>query len=147
MFRSWLRDTLKVFVQYLAVVFSSIPAAAAYFVFLRIYPNDNIGMIVALCVEFICAFYAWHLIDKTVLLPRPASLGEMQTVSTLQSATAGSFSDLYVVGGLRLSTTLAVSIMVLPNIQPPMTLEYSDSCQRAVANITVLPEFGNNVSV
>jgi hypothetical protein len=147
MFQFWLRDTLKVFIQYLAVAFSSIPAVVIYFLCLRIYPNPNIGMIAALCAGFSCAFYSWHLIDKTILLPHPATLAERQAISTLP-ANAGAFSDLNVLGGnLRFSTTLAVSILVLPSIQPPMTLRHSDSCQQAMANIAVLPkDAGNNVS-
>lgn len=67
---SWQREMLKLFIQYLAVGFSSLPAGLVYLFLLNSSLNQSIAIVITLCVGLTLAYLVWIFLDKRILLPR-----------------------------------------------------------------------------
>jgi hypothetical protein len=78
---SWLRDTTKLFIQYLGVAGMSIPATGAYYVLLG-YVSSRVAMGCALVVGFACSYAAWQFVGNR-LLAAPSN-GESTAASVVQ---------------------------------------------------------------
>src|SRR5258705_12625287 len=79
----WLSRIVKGFVQYLGVVFASIPAGIVYVVCFGITGRQNPSLVIALSVGLVSAHLAWKTLDRrtTVGRPRPFKVTRLETVA------------------------------------------------------------------
>ncbi len=63
---SFLRDLLKLFIQFMGVALCSIPATLGYFLVLNAGASDNWAMAISLFVGFSCALLLWRFLDSRI---------------------------------------------------------------------------------
>jgi hypothetical protein len=115
--QSWLRELLKLFVQYMAVAFCSIPATAIYFLVLKVGGNGNWAMTASLLAGFSCAYLVWKFLD-TIILPNRLPMAKTESIAGVSALarTPMSTGIAYSMGGSRLAAGFAVTIVVSSGI-------------------------------
>jgi hypothetical protein len=77
--QSLLRETVKLFIQYLGVGFASIPAGIIYYFLTEAGLNPNVALVIVLCVGLATAHLAWRFTDKRIFPPRKLEQAMIQT--------------------------------------------------------------------
>lgn len=113
---SWLRDTLKLFVQYLGVGFASIPTGILYLILLDLGIKQNAALVVALCIGLISAHLVWKLLGRRVLLQHTESAPAFIGTNTIYAYRASRIT----VGGLG-----AAALVVIQGATP---MPHSNIC-------------------
>jgi hypothetical protein len=73
---SWLRDTLRVWMQYAAIGISAIPAGILYVFLLRLGFRPNVALIVSLAFTFVSAYVIWkYLVGYVLIRPVKDTVG------------------------------------------------------------------------
>ncbi|HEV7891980.1 MAG TPA: hypothetical protein VGP08_15150 [Pyrinomonadaceae bacterium] len=68
---SWWRDSLRLFVQYLGVAYSALPAGIVYLALLNLGANQRLALIASLSLGLVSAHLTWRYIGRRLLSPAP----------------------------------------------------------------------------
>lgn len=144
--QSWLRDLLKLFVQYVAVAFCSIPATLIYFLILKTGANGNWAMLGSLLTGFGCAYLAWKFLDRSILLAgsRDTARVERTITSSAQNRNPMTTGVTYGIGSIRLAG-FAVT-MVFSGIPVTDAMDLSRPTSRIAIRDTVTSLEGLDVA-
>src|SRR5688500_311445 len=65
----WLRERLKLFIQYLAVFVVSLPVGFLYFLLLRSGISQPLALLFMLPIGLLAAYVTWGYLDKKLIFP------------------------------------------------------------------------------
>lgn len=108
----WLREMLKVWMQYLAAGLAFIPAGILCVVLLNKGLTRNVALVVSVAIGLVLAYFAWKLVDNRLVLHPP-----LPPTSHLATAYGGNVQ--FQMSGLSLSGVAAAAIIVMSNANYP----------------------------
>lgn len=98
----WLARLSKLFIQYLGVVFASIPSGIAYLVCFRLTGFQNASLVIALSIGLFSAYLVWNFIASQIVLADsyatgPSSSGSLAFIGQDPLRFAAASMVLYVI--------------------------------------------------